>query len=128
MESLTLTDIFSTDPDTLYNAWLDSDTHSGMTGSRAWIEPEINGRFTCWDEYIFGITLEMVPGKKIVQRWRTTEFPDDAGNSKIELTFDAVSEGTRLTLHHTNIPFGQAVFYKKGWLEFYFEPMKRYFS
>ncbi len=50
-------------------------------GSSAAIDPEIDGKFTAGDGYITGRTIDPVPHKKIVQKWRTTEFPIDNTDS-----------------------------------------------
>ena len=48
-------------------------------------------------------------------------------DSKIEVLLEKTPGGTKLTIHHTNIPSGQSD-YKSGWRECYFEPMKNYFK
>jgi activator of HSP90 ATPase len=112
----------------LYNAWLSSKEHSAFSGGKAKIDAKKNGKFTAWDEYIEGTTLELKPYKHIVQSWRTTEFPDDSPDSKLEIILEEVKDGTKITLVHTNIPEGQAEEYKQGWIDYYFEPMKKYFA
>jgi activator of HSP90 ATPase len=115
-------------PDVLFKAWLNSKEHSNFTGSPARISPKIGGKFTAWDDYISGKTIEMDPNMRILQEWRSTEFPENAPDSKIEITFKKVEKGTKLTLKHFDIPHGQAEEYKKGWKDFYFKPMKKYYS
>jgi len=112
----------------LYEAWLDSDAHSGFTGSPAVIDPGVGGKFTAWDQYIWGQNLELDSGKRILQSWRTTEFPEDAPDSLLEVLFEENGENTLLTLNHTQIPDGQAGQYTEGWQEYYFTPMAEYFS
>jgi activator of HSP90 ATPase len=124
----TVSVILNEKPDVLFNAWLNSKEHSNFTGSPAKIAPKIGGKFTAWDNYISGKTIEMDPNKRIVQEWRSTEFPEESPDSRIEITFEKVEEGTKLTLRHFDIPKGQAQEYKKGWKDFYFEPMKKYYS
>ena len=126
--NLKLSITITADPNAVYNAWIDSKKHTEMTGSEAIIEPRINGRFTAWDGYIEGTTVELEPNKRIVQTWRTTDFPPDSPDSTIEVLLEAVENGTRLTLIHTDIPEGQSNDYKKGWKDFYFDPMRRYFD
>ncbi len=116
------------EPGVLYNAWLDSKEHTKVTGSEASIDPEIGGRFTAWEGYISGITLEKEENRRIVQRWRTTEFPDGSPDSIIELLFEKTSAGTKLTINHSDIPEGQADEYLEGWEEYYFKPMQEYYS
>jgi activator of HSP90 ATPase len=112
----------------LYEAWLDSEKHSAFTGSKAVIDRRVGGTFNAWDGYISGTTISVEPFGRIVQTWRTTEFPDDAPDSEIEVLFDEVREGTKLTLIHTDIPEGQGEAYRQGWIDFYFTPMEDYFS
>jgi activator of HSP90 ATPase len=115
-------------PERVFRAWLSSEGHTGMTGSPARVEPRVGGAFTAWDGYISGRTSELKPYTRIVQAWRTTEFPDDSADSRIEIILEQVEGGTKLTLTHSNIPEGQAESYKGGWDESYFQPMKAYFA
>ncbi|TAL37478.1 MAG: hypothetical protein EPN93_05675 [Spirochaetes bacterium] len=128
MESFEMSEFFPVAPRTLYDAWMDGATHSAMTGSGARISARANGKFTAWDGYIFGTTVALEPGKRIVQRWKTTEFPERARYSLLEIRFEKSGKGTRLVLNHSGIPDGQGEDYRKGWTEFYFKPMRKYFS
>lgn len=112
----------------LYEAWLDSMEHSAFTGGEALIDPIVGGRFTAWDGYIEGTTLELKPNKRIVQSWRTSDFPKGAPDSKLEILFESAKTGTKMTFIHTEIPNGQGKNYKDGWKDFYFTPMKAYFK
>ncbi len=115
-------------PEKVFRAWLSSEGHAGMTGSAAQVEPRVGGAFTAWDGYITGKTTALKPYTRIVQAWRTSEFPADCADSQIEIVLEAVEGGTKLTLTHTNIPEGQADSYKSGWDESYFQPMKEWFA
>ena len=115
-------------PAEIYKAWLSSKGHSAMTGSAAKVTRKVGGKFTAWDGYIFGKTLELEPDRRIVQAWRTSEFPDDAPDSRLEVLLVETKTGTKVTLTHTEIPKGQADEYKQGWEDFYFKPMKEYFG
>jgi len=128
MESIKLTKTFGVKPKVIYSAWLNSKEHSKMTGSKAKIYPKVNSGYTAWDGYISGKTTELKTDEKIVQQWRTTEFPGEAPDSIIEINLAETDSGTNLTLVHTNIPDGKGEEYKNGWKEFYFEPMEEYFK
>ena len=112
----------------IYEAWLDSKKHTAMTGSEATVEARIDGTFKAWEGYIEGTTIELEPNKKIIQKWRTTDFPSDSPDSTVEIILKEVDNGTRITLIHSEIPTGQAEDYRKGWDDFYFSPMKSYFG
>ncbi|MFN8597963.1 MAG: SRPBCC domain-containing protein [Anaerolineae bacterium] len=127
-EAFEISTALPADPARIYAAWLDSAQHSAMTGGAAEIDPRVEGTYSAWDGYITGVTLELEPNHRIVQSWRTVEFPFDAPDSRLEIVFDVIDEGTKLTLKHSVIPDGQGDSYKSGWVDNYFEPMHRYFS
>ncbi len=114
--------------ETIYKAWLSTEGHSAITGSPAKVDGAVNGDFTAWDGYIWGTFLELEENKRIVQAWRTSEFPSEAEDSIVEILLNEEHGKTKLTLNHSNIPEGQADGYKKGWEDFYFKPMKEYYK
>ena len=127
-ESLKLTAVFPVSAQRLYHAWLDSEEHATFTNSPAKIDPALGGSFTAWEGYISGRNLELEPGRRIVQSWRTPEFPEDSPDSILEVLLEPTEDGdTRLTLLHTRIPQGQSEEYRQGWEEYYFKPMQEYF-
>lgn len=126
-ESIRVSAVIPVKRQTLYRAWLDGKGHSAFTGAKAHVVPRVGGRFSAWDGYIEGKTLELEPGRKIVQSWRSSDFPAESGDSRLVVSFQDVPGGTKITLHHTEIPEGQGKGYKRGWRDFYFSPMKAYF-
>ena len=122
-----LTTVLPATPQALYAAWLDSAQHTAMTGAAATASTEIEGAFTAWDGYISGRNLSLVPDKRIVQAWRTAEFAESEPDSTVEILLEPHSAGTLVTLRHSNLPPHGAQ-YEMGWIDNYFEPMKRYFS
>ena len=128
MESFEIQVTFPVKPQEIYKAWLDSQQHSEMTNADAEIDPNVNGTFSIWNGYITGSTVELIPNIKIVQRWRTTDFPPGSDQSVVEVNLHETPIGVKLILKHYNIPDGQGNDYKKGWKEYYFKPMKRYFT
>ena len=124
----TLSETFNANASELYEAWLSSDGHSAMTGNPAKVDGVVGGKFTAWDGYIFGSTLELTPNQRIVQAWRTSEFLDGAPDSRLEIYFEEVAGGTRVTLTHSDMPKDQVDSYRHGWEDFYFKPMRGYFN
>ena len=114
-------------PIKVYKAWLDSKSHSQMTGGKAKVSAKVGESFQAWDGYITGKNLILEPGKRIVQSWRTSEFKDSEEDSQIELSLEPVKKGTKLTLRHTNLP-ANGEQYEQGWVDNYFDPMKAYFG
>jgi uncharacterized protein YndB with AHSA1/START domain len=89
-------------PKAVYDAWLDAAKHSAMTGSPATSDPRAGGRFTAWDGYIEGTHLELDPPRRIVQAWRSREFPKSDADSRLFVLLDSEGKGTRVTIVHTN--------------------------
>lgn len=118
---------FSVSPSTLYEAWLDSEQHTAMTGGGAECSPVPGGPFTAWDGYINGTNVSLKEHEEIVQKWRTVEFSADAEDSDLILRIQAADGGCELTLIHNNIPEGQPD-YEQGWIDNYFTPMRSYFE
>ena len=125
-ENIKVSDIIPAPLERVYSAWLDAKEHAKMTGGAA--TDEGDGRFTAWDGYVTGRTVSAVPHSKIVQAWRTSEFPDDAPDSVLTVRLEGNAGGTKVTLVHQNIPEGQGDAYEQGWHEHYFKPMKAYFG
>ncbi len=126
-DSLRLTAVLPAAPATVQAAWLDGALHAAMTGAPATGEARVGARFTAWEDYIEGENLEVAAGR-VLQSWRTTQFPPGAPNSRLEVQFGEAVGGTELTLIHTQIPLGQGDAYEEGWEEYYFAPMRAYFG
>ena len=127
-DSFTVSATLPASPRQVYEAWLDSKAHGEFTGGEARIDPVVGGEHFAWMGYIWGTNLELEPYRRIVQSWKTVDFPPGSPESRLEVLLDEVEGGTRITLVHTEIPEGQGKQYEDGWAEHYFEPMERYFS
>jgi activator of HSP90 ATPase len=127
-ESLEVSTVLPAAPEQIYRAWLSSQAHSDFTGSPAEIDPRLGGQISAWDGYIQGTILALEPFRRILQAWRTSDFPEGAPDSMLELRLEAVEGGTQLTLIQMEIPDGQGEDYRQGWTEYYFQPMLDYFS
>jgi activator of HSP90 ATPase len=115
-------------PAEIYEAWISSEGHTAMTGSSANVDGRVGGKFSAWDGYIVGTTLELTPNQRIVQAWRTSEFSTEAPDSRVEVLLEKVDRGTKVTLIHSDMPEDQIESYRQGWEDFYFKPMKEYFG
>jgi activator of HSP90 ATPase len=129
-ELTTITDsvTISATPEEVYDAFVDAKKHSAFTGSKATGDGKVGGKFTAWDGYIFGKNLVLERGKRIVQEWKTTEWPEGYPPSKLEITFKKVKTGTELTMVHSDVPAEQADDYRQGWIDFYWKPLGKYFK
>jgi uncharacterized protein YndB with AHSA1/START domain len=127
-EQIEVSELIPASPERVYRAWLDGTEHAAMTGGNAFAEEGVGGRFSAWDEYITGENVELIIGRRIVQSWRSKDFPVDAPDSRLEIQLEESDGGTRITVRHSEIPDGQSADYEQGWRDHYFTPMRRYFS
>lgn len=129
MEKITLSATFSVPGEKLYQAWLDPVHHAAMSyGGDAVIDARVGGTHSTGDGYITGKFVDLVPGKRIVQTWRTTDFPEDQPDSQVELLFGDSKDGGSFQLVHSGLPEDQVEEYRNGWIEYYLQPMTLYFG
>jgi len=126
-ETIRQTELIPAEPADVYEALIGAEKHTEFTGSKATSDQRVGGKFTAWDGYIFGRNLKLEKAKRIVQEWKTAEWPADYPPSIVEFTFKESRKGTELTMVHSNVPAGQADSYRQGWIDFYWKPLKLYF-
>ena len=127
MKPILISSIFDTHAAFLYKFFLDSKLHTEVTESKAVISNKIGGIFTAWDGYIKGEIVVLEKNKKIIQKWRTTEFNKNDKDSILEITIEEINKNkSKLILKHSEIPEGTTGEYKKGWKEYYIKPLKEF--
>ena len=117
---------FKTSPKELYDIILDPKKHSAATGAKATGSNKLGGTFTAWEGYIKGKNIALVPGRMIVQSWRSGQFKGSDHDSVLVLTFEKAPGGTLLTMTHTAVPEHKAREFAAGWREFYWKPIANY--
>jgi activator of HSP90 ATPase len=119
---------FKASPNDVYDALLDPKKHAGFTDSPATTSAKKGANFTAWDGYISGKNLELVKGKKIIQEWKTTEWPDGYPASRLQLTLTTNRSGTQLEMMHSKVPAEHVSDYASGWKSSYWAPLKEYLA
>jgi activator of HSP90 ATPase len=118
---------FKLPPSEIYDILMDSEKHSMITGSDAEISNEIGGEIWAYDGYITGENIELVKDKKIVQKWRASDWPK-GHFSKASFKLDKTKKGTKLTFTQTSVPEKDCDDIAQGWYEFYWDPIKEMFE
>jgi activator of HSP90 ATPase len=118
---------FSASPKAVYELIMDAKKHSAVVGGKVKMSNKEKGTFEVYDGYCRGYNIELKEGKKIVQGWYFKEegWPEDHF-SICTFTFNKVGKGTKMTFTQSGIPERNSEGLKKGWKEFYWEPMKIY--
>jgi activator of HSP90 ATPase len=115
-------------PHDVYLAFIDGGRHAEFTGSPAFSDPRLGGKFSAWDGYIYGKYLELELDRRIVQEWISSDFPTGASPSQLVIVLRSVEEGVELTMIHSGVPEEIADGVRRGWEEYYWSPLKDYLS
>ena len=106
---------------------MDSTKHAEFTHSPATIYRKVGREFSTFDGWASGTTLELIPDKKIVQKWRAVDWPQGYYST---VTFELRAEGqeTKLVFTQAGIPEDLYADLESGWVEFYWNNLVAYFS
>ena len=115
---------FKASPHEVYETLLDSARHAAFSGSPAEISREVGGAYSAYDGYISGKNIKLVPDREIVQSWRAVDWP--VGKySTVTFLLLPIPDGTRLNFSHVDVPDGTEEEFTRGWIDNYWEPMKK---
>jgi activator of HSP90 ATPase len=120
--------VFPASPEEIYDTLVNPTRHSEFTGLKAENEVKVGGRFMAGNGYITGKNIALQSGKKIVQEWKTREWPEGYPPSILKITLKKVDQGTKLTLNQTRVPSSQVEYYANGWKEYYWKPLMNYLN
>jgi uncharacterized protein YndB with AHSA1/START domain len=121
-------------PGDVYRALTDPAQHSAFTGMKAEGEPRVGGSFSAFDGYISARYLELEPGRRIVEEWKTNPvrgargWPENTPPSILEIMLEPAGKGTKLTMLQRDVPPKDREQYDAGWRNNYWEPLKKYFA
>ncbi|MFO0611271.1 MAG: SRPBCC domain-containing protein [Polyangiaceae bacterium] len=127
-ESVRVSGVVAAAIERVFDAFLESEAHSAMTGGPANVSAVLGTPFSAWDGYITGSNLFLDRPKRIVQSWRASDFPAEANDSMLEILLDERDGGTEITFVHTGLPIGMSRGFLEGWHKYYLEPMQTYFG
>ena len=115
-------------PDRLYQMYLDPVIHAAMTGGPAQVGEAAGSPFSAFGGQLRGQILQTVPGRLIVQSWRSDDWKVDALDSTLILRFSADPEGGRIELVHVNVPDHDYEGVTEGWDTYYWTPWRAHLA
>lgn len=110
-------------PTAVYAVLTNSGDFARMTGGRsADIATEVGGALSMFGGDIRGRIVELVPGKRVVQAWRSQAWPEGVYSIvRFELTPEG--KGTKLILDQAGYPEGTEKMLEGGWHQMYWKPL-----
>lgn len=127
-ETIELCTDIAAPPQAVFDAWMSARKHAAFTGAPTVIQPRAGTRISAWDGYIHGWVLKVGPGRRARFAWRTSDFAPTDPDSIVDLWMRPVKGGTCVEIAHREIPADQGARYMKGWEDFYFAPLTKYFA
>ena len=112
---------FHAPAEAVYRLLTDAKAHRAFSGERATISKKIGGPFSVYSGHCSGIIVDLLPGKRIVQAWRTKKFPPGIFSMAAFTLVPTRGGGTELTLIHRGVPKELIPKIEAGWREFLLE-------
>ena len=110
-------------PDAVYAVLTQSEKFAAMTGGRAAdISKEEGGAVSLFGGDIRARNIELVPGKRVVQAWRSNAWPEGV-HSIVRFELEAKGRGTMLTFDQAGYPGEAEQMLEGGWQQMYWQPM-----
>lgn len=113
-------------PDSLFDMYLNAESHAAFTGLPVTLEPHAGGVFHAFDGMLSGKILHIEPKTLIVQTWRSVNWPLTAMDSVLMLSFWSAEDGARIELVHASVPEEDFAGVSQGWEKYYWTPWRDY--
>src|SRR5688572_20551190 len=115
---------FRASPELVYELLADSKRHARLTGRKAAISRKVGGPFSTRGGHVTGINVDLVPGKRLVQAWRTKDFPAGIFSMATFQLTAAKRGGTELELTHRGVPKTLIPKIERDWRKYYWERIR----
>lgn len=115
-------------PDAVYEVLTNAEKFSEMSGGRpAEISSDVGGEVSLFGGVISALNIELVPGERLVQTWRSADWPAGV-HSIIRFELSAKGPGTKLRFTQSGHPKEAAAHLSEGWNQMYWGPMNALFE
>ena len=122
------------EPEKVYELLTSGEKFAAASARPANIGAGAGEAFSIFGGYIEGRQIELVPGKRVVQAWRGSDWAPGV-YSLVRFTLTPEGGGTRLTVDHEAYPEGKSPMYPswhehlaRNWPVFYFDPFAKYLA
>jgi len=121
--TLRITEEFRCSPLDLYKAFLEPERVSGYTMKPAEISAQVGGAFRIRGGAVSGTQVKLVPGERIVQKWRMDSYPEGL-YTDVAITIHQREEQVVLELVQRGVPEAQMRDTEHAWRVETFQRMK----
>lgn len=115
-------------PKDVFGILMSGEKFARMTGGReADVSQEVGGEVSLFGGAISARNVELVPGKRVVQAWRSNDWPEGV-YSIVRFELAADGNNTKLVFDQSGHPDDAAEMLSGGWHQMYWEPMNAMLS
>jgi activator of HSP90 ATPase len=112
-------------PEEVFEALVNPELIQNWSGDEAQMSANVGGTFSLWGGQMFGVNLEVVKNKKLVQEWSYEQWADA---SKVTFTIKTKGKKTIVELIHEDVPEKSVNSISDGWDAYYLGAMQLMFE
>ena len=121
--------VLTASPRALYAMYLSPKAHGAITGGKIEIGARPGAKFKAFGGALTGKMLCTVPGRLIVQAWRSKVFHKRDHDSTLILRFLPAGRNRGcIDLVHVNVPSHDYRGVNQGWKNYYWKPWRKYLA
>jgi uncharacterized protein YndB with AHSA1/START domain len=94
-------------------------------GPPAEIDATAGGSFCCFSGHIIGRNIELVPGQRVVQAWRSAQWAEGV-YSIVRFELHDESGSTRIVFDQAGSPEEAGSHLETGWAKMHWQPLNAY--
>ena len=125
MKSITQTYVMNASPEKVFAALTDPDIIKTWSGAPAEMDAKAGTKFSMFGGHIVGSNLEVIPGRKLVQSWASSDWDKP---STVTFTLRPSAEGTTVDLQHDGVPDSALASISDGWNTSFLGQMQKMFA
>jgi activator of HSP90 ATPase len=111
----------------IYEALLDPAQFGQVTGRDAHITSQPGAEFTLFGGAISGRNIELVPGRRVVQAWRSNDW-QEGQYSIVRFELTPKGDETTLVFDQAGYPEEAHGMLDGGWHAMYWEPLRKFLA
>lgn len=112
-------------PEEVFNALVEPELIQIWSGDESQMSSKVGGTFSLWGGQMYGVNLEVVKNKRLVQEWSYDQWADA---SKVTFTIKAKGKKTIVELVHEDVPEKSVNSISDGWDTYYLGAMQEMFE
>ena len=112
-------------PEEVFEALVNPNIIQDWSGDEAKMNGEVGGKFSLWGGQMFGVNLEVVKNKKLVQEWCYDQWE---APSKVTFTIKGKGKITVVDLLHEDVPEKSVNSIADGWGSYYLGAIQEMFE